>query len=99
MEILKEFREFLKEYKIVSLALAFIIGTASTSLVRSLVDNVIMPFISPLIPSGEWQEAVLVLGPISIKWGAFLSELIGFVILAFVVFIIAKKILKAEIKK
>lgn len=99
MKLLKEFREFLKEYKIVSLALAFIIGTASTSLVRSLVDNVIMPFVSPLIPSGGWKEAVLTIGPVSIKWGAFLSELISFIILAFVVFVIAKKLLKEEVKK
>lgn len=99
MKILEEFREFLKEYKIVSLALAFIIGTASTSLVSSLVDNVIMPFVSPFIAGGGWQEAVLVLGPVSIKWGSFLSELVSFVILAFVVFIIAKKLLKEKVKK
>ncbi|MEF8847345.1 MAG: MscL family protein [Candidatus Paceibacterota bacterium] len=96
MKLLQEFQDFLQEYKIVSLALAFIIGTASTSLVQSLVNNIIMPFISPLIPSGEWNQATLNLGPIVLKWGAFLSELISFVILAFVVFVVAKKILKAD---
>jgi len=99
MKIFQEFQEFLKEYKIVSLALAFIIGTASTALVRSLVDNIIMPFISPLIPAGEWSQATLTVGAVSLKWGAFLSELISFIILAFVVFVIAKKLLQVEVKK
>lgn len=91
----KEFVAFLKEYKIVSLALAFIMGVASTSLVKSFVDNIIMAFINPLVASG-WREASLSFGPFMIKWGAFLAELINFVILALVVFIIAKKILKEE---
>ena len=91
----KEFVEFLKEYKIVSLAMAFIMGAASTSLVKSFVDNIIMAFINPLVASG-WREASLSFGPFMIKWGAFLAELINFVILALVVFIIAKKILKEE---
>ena len=91
----KEFVAFLKEYKIVSLAMAFIMGAASTSLVKSFVDNIIMAFINPLVASG-WREASLSFGPFMIKWGAFLAELINFVILALVVFIIAKKILKEE---
>mgnify|MGYP000453348308 CR=1 FL=1 len=99
MKLLQEFQDFLKEYKIVSLALAFIIGTASTSLVRSLVDNIIMPFVSPLVPSSTWEQATFALGPVVIEWGAFLSELISFVILAFVVFIIAKKLFETEVKK
>ena len=91
----KEFVEFLKEYKIVSLAMAFVMGAASTSLVKSFVDNIVMAFINPLIANG-WREASLNFGPFMIKWGAFLAELINFVILALVVFIVAKKILKEE---
>lgn len=75
-------------------------GSASTTLVKSLVNDVIMPLVSPLILKGNWNSAVLSLGPIVIKWGSFLAELINFTILAFVVFFIAKKILKEEkIKK
>lgn len=92
----KEFLQFLKEYKVVGLALAFIMGAASTSLVKSLVNDIIMPFINPLIANGSWKEATLEIGSISIKWGSFASELLNFTILAFVVFIIAKKILKEE---
>jgi large conductance mechanosensitive channel len=55
-----------------------------------------MPIFSPLTASGNWQDAILSLGPISIKYGAFLGELLNFVVLGLVVFIIAKKLLKMD---
>jgi len=94
MGMISEFMEFLKEYKIVALAIAFIMGVASTTLIKSLVDNIIMPLITPFIPGGAWKAATFSLGPIVIGWGAFLAELINFVIIALVVFFIAKKFMK-----
>lgn len=94
--VLQEFKEFLKEYKVVGLAVAFMMGAAATTLVQSLVNNVIMPIITPFIPKGGWQTATFSIGPIDIAWGAFLAALINFVILAFVVFIIAKYFFKEE---
>ncbi|KKG13306.1 mechanosensitive ion channel protein MscL [Methanosarcina sp. 2.H.T.1A.6] len=96
MGLLSEFKEFLYEYKVIPLAIAFIMGIASTALIKSLVDNVIMPVITPFIPGGAWKTATVELGPIVISWGAFLAELVNFIIIAFVVFIIAKKMLKEE---
>ncbi len=96
MGIIKEFMDFLKEYNVIALAIAFIMGFAATDLMKSLVNDIIMPVITPFIPGGQWQDATLTLGPIIIKWGSFLSSFIYFVILAFVVFIIAKKLLKEE---
>jgi large conductance mechanosensitive channel len=78
------------------LAVAFIMGIAATALVQSLVNDIIMPIITPFIPGGEWKTATLALGPILIKWGSFVSQLINFIILAFVVFMIAKFMLKEE---
>ena len=96
MGMIKEFIEFLKEYKVIGLAIAFVIGIASKDIIKSLVDNIIMPIITPFIPKGAWETATFSLGPIVIKWGAFLGALINFVIIALVVFIVAKKILKEE---
>ncbi len=67
MGILKDFRDFLKEYKVIGLAVAFIIGVALTALVQSLVNDIIMPIISPLVPGGAWQEATLTLGPVMLR--------------------------------
>jgi len=91
---LKEFREFLQEYKVAPLAIAFIIGVAATALVKSLVDNLVMPLITPFVPGGEWQTATFTLGKIVIGWGALLGALINFTIIAFVVFMMAKFLLK-----
>ena len=96
MIIIKEFMEFLKAYKVIGLAIAFVIGLASKDFIKSLVDNIIMPIITPFIPKGAWETATFSLGPIVIKWGAFLGALIYFVIIALVVFVVAKKILKEE---
>ena len=96
MSFTKEFLEFLKEYKVVGLAIAFIMGVASTALIKSLVDQIIMPIITAFIPGGAWRTATLKFGPIVLGWGPFLGELINFVIIAFVVFVVAKKILKEE---
>ena len=96
IKILKEFLEFLKEYKVVGLAVGIIIGLASTALVKSLVDNIVMPIITPFIPGGAWQTATFTLGPIVIGWGAFLGALINFIVIASVVFLIAKFVIREE---
>jgi large conductance mechanosensitive channel len=96
MSLFKEFMDFLYEYKIIGLAIAFIMGLAANQLIKSLVDNIIMPIITPFIPGGAWQTATLLLGPIVLSWGAFLGDLIYFIIVALVIFLIAKKLLKEE---
>ena len=58
MTLISEFLDFLKEYKVVALAIAFIMGVAATALVKSFVDNLITPFVSVITPSGDWKEAV-----------------------------------------
>lgn len=84
---------FLREYNIVQLAIGFIMGAASNSVIKSLVDNIIMPIVVPLT-KGSWRDATLYLGPVALKWGAFLGDALHFIILAFIVYVITKKILK-----
>lgn len=93
---MSEFKEFLYEYKVIGLAVAFIMGVAATALVKSLVDNIIMPLINPVLPEGGWQYAMLDVGPFSFGIGAFLAEVINFLIIALVIFLIAKKVLKEK---
>lgn len=96
MGIIQEFKEFLSEYKIIGLAVAFIIGIATTDVVKSLVNDIIMPVVGVLIPGGEWKTATFALGPVIINWGSFVSALINFIIIALVVFLIVKKLLKED---
>jgi large conductance mechanosensitive channel len=92
----KEFKEFLQEYKVIALSIAFIIGGATTALVQSLVKDILMPIITSFIPDGGWQEATLIIGDVVIKWGAFLSALMNFIIIALVVFLMVKIVLKDD---
>jgi len=91
-----EFNEFLREYKVMPLAIAFIMGVAVTAMVQSLVNDVVMPIITPFIPGGQWKDATLAVGPVVIRWGSFVSALINFVIIAAVVFMLAKIVLKEQ---
>lgn len=76
-----------------SLAIAFVMGSASTTLVNSFVKDIFMPLISPLLSGDQWREAVLHLGPITLAYGSFLAELVNFVILAAVIFVVVKKMM------
>lgn len=94
----KEFAKFLKEFNIVSLAVGFIMGSASTALVNSLVKDVLMPIAEPLMSAEGWKEATWNIGPVSIAYGSFMAELFNFLILALIIFIVVKKLLKLEVE-
>ena len=97
MSIITEFKEFLREYKVIGLGIAVIMALAANTLVKSLVDSIIMPLITPFIPGGAWQTAVWNIWVWKgIGWGPFLSAVIYFVIIALSVFLIAKFFLKEE---
>ncbi len=92
--LVKEFMDFLEEYKVVGLAIAFIMGVTATALIKSLVDNIIMPTITPMIPGGAWKTATISIWQWNWGIGAFAGELLNFVVIAFVIFMVAKYIMK-----
>lgn len=94
--LVREFYDFVQEYKVVGLAIAFVMGAAVKELVQTMVDNLIMPLVTFFIPGGAWKTATIALGKVVIGWGAFLAEMIDFVIIAVVVFLMAKAILGEE---
>lgn len=94
--MIKGFLQFLKEYKIVSLAVAFVMGEASSSLVSSLVKDVFLPLAGPFLSVESWKDAAFHIGSVTIAYGTFLADVINFVILAFLIFIIARKFLEME---
>ena len=96
MGLLQEVKDFLNEYKVIGLAVAFIMGAAATTMIQAVVNDLVMPLIGALIPGGDWQTAVAYAGPIKFAWGHFLAALINFLIIAFVVFMIAKLVFKEE---
>jgi large conductance mechanosensitive channel len=93
-----EFRAFLSKYGVIGLAIAVIIGGASGKLVTSLVNDILMPIITFFIPGGAWRESTLELGPIVLNTGSFFANVIDFLIIAVVVFLILRQLEKSPIK-
>ena len=85
-----------KEIPGFGLAVAFIIGAASTKLVSAVVNDLVMPIAGALIPGGDWRKATFDVGPIKFLVGDFTGALIDFAIIALVVFVIVKMIMKEE---
>ncbi len=98
MQLAKEFISFLDTYKVTGLAVAFIMGLAANTLVKSFVNNIFMPLITPAVPNGAWEAATLSLGPIVLRWGAFLSALIYFILLAVAVFFMVRTLERIRVK-
>ena len=95
----EEFMEFLKKYQVIGLAVAVVIGTAATKLVNSTVTDLIMPIVAIVIPSGNWQTSVVGIGPLQFLLGDYLSAIINFMIIALVIFLAVKYLMKGDMIK
>ena len=95
------FMQFIREQNIVGLAVGLVLGTHAGALVNSLINNVFMPPLGLLLGSTEglkgWTIALGDTGAV-MALGAFLNDLINFIILAFVIYIVIKA-LKLDVKK
>lgn len=94
-----EFVDFLMKYQVIGLAVAFIIGAAATKMVTAMVNDIIMPIVAVLVPGGEWRTSELVVGPIKFLLGDFVGAIIDFVIVALVVFLIVKFVMRGDTTK
>ncbi|QUD87078.1 large-conductance mechanosensitive channel protein MscL [Phenylobacterium montanum] len=95
----KEFREFIARGNVVDLAVGVIIGASFGAIVKSLVDQVIMPPIGLVTGGIDFSQLKIVLKAadeaakkpeVAILYGAFINTVIQFVIVAFVIFLIVK---------
>jgi large conductance mechanosensitive channel len=106
--VIKEFREFIARGNVIDLAVAVVIGAAFGRIVTSLVDGVIMPPIGLLLGGVDFSSLFVMLDssrgvPASlaeakaqgipvVAYGAFLNEIVTFVIVAFAVFLLVKQV-------
>jgi large conductance mechanosensitive channel len=99
MGFVDEFVAFLNKHKVVGLVVAFIIGAAAAKLVSALVTDIIMPLITFFLPMGDWRTFSIPMGSQKLMIGDFLGSLIDFIIIAFVIFMLVKYVVKDEEKK
>ena len=99
MGMLKEFRDFALRGNVVDLAVAVIIGGAFGAIVSSLTDNVITPLLLNPALKAAHADNLEQLSYGAVKYGLFLSAVIKFIIIAFVLFLIVKGFKTMENKK
>ena len=91
--LLNEFKAFLEQYKVLGLAVAFILGVYLGNLVKALVADLILPIIP--LPSGKSIDSYMV-GPFGV--GDFAVNLVTFILVALVIFLIVKVANRMNIK-
>ena len=94
--MIRQFKEFLTKTNAMALAIGVIIGAATGKVVSALVADILMPIISMVMPEGtDWLTATIPLfrGK-AIAYGDFLGTVIDFLLISYVVFLIAKALIK-----
>jgi large conductance mechanosensitive channel len=94
VSLFDEFKSFAFKGNVVDLAIGVIIGGAFGGLIKSLVENIIMPTINLVMPaSGSYQDWKIPVGGKSIPYGHFLADVVNFLILAFALYLFIVKFL------
>ena len=104
--MLKEFKEFIARGNVIDLAAAVVIGVAFGKIVTSFVDGIIMPPVGLLLGKVDFSSLLFVLDhakgqPVSladakakgipvVAYGAFINDIVNFLIIAFVIFLIVR---------
>jgi large conductance mechanosensitive channel len=85
-----EFKSFAMSGNMLDLALGFIIGAAFATLVESLADNVLMQFVAAIFGKQDFTALTFTVNKAKIEYGEFLTDIINFLMLAAVLFLIIK---------
>ncbi len=99
MSMMKEFKQFAMRGNVVDLAVAVIIGGAFGKIVASFVADVLMPPIGLLLGGADFTDLLITLkkaqgeiAAVTINYGAFIQNVVDFLIIAFVIFMMIKGI-------
>lgn len=106
MKILEEFKQFAIKGNVVDMSVGIIIGTAFTSVVNSLVTDVIMPPFAIITGGLDFSDKVITLkqatetaAAVTLNYGLFINTVISFIIVAFAIFMIIKQMNKLRKKE
>ncbi len=89
-----EFVDFLKKYSVIGLAIAVIIGGKVNEFVSATVSDLLMPVVGAFLPGGDWKSWMLEVGSVRLGLGHWIGTAVDFVIVALLIFAIAKLVLQ-----
>ena len=93
--LIKEFGDFIKRGNVIDLAVAVVIGGAFSAIVTSLVNDIIMPVIGMITGGINFTGLTATVGDATLTYGNFIQNVINFLIIAFVIFMVVKAMNKA----
>lgn len=93
-KFMSEFKEFISRGNVMSMAVGIIIGGAFTNIVSSLVEDIINPILGLFGGMNFDRLSVNLLGEVTLNYGKFLTAVINFLIMAFIVFLMVKAVNK-----
>lgn len=106
MGLLKEFKDFAMKGNVIDLATAVIIGGAFGKIVASLVNDILMPPIGVLLGNTNFKDLKMVIqqavddqAAVTINYGAFIQNVVDFLIIAFSIFMVIRAYKRLERKK
>lgn len=99
--MLKEFRDFIAKGNVLDMAIGVVMATAFTTIVNSLVNDIIMPFVGLFLGSTDFTSITVQLGSAVLTVGNFIQAVITFLIIALVLFFVMKAVasLKSRFEK
>ncbi|MBQ7744317.1 MAG: large conductance mechanosensitive channel protein MscL [Ruminococcus sp.] len=98
MKIAKEFKEFIMRGNVMDLAIGVVIGGAFKAIIDSLVADIIMPVVGMITGKIDIASLSVTVGDAELKYGSFLQQILNFLIIAFVIFMVVKAINTAHEK-
>lgn len=94
-----EFRKFIARGNVMDLAVGVIIGGAFKTIVDSLTNDILMPFVGLFIGESTFAALTFQVGNATIAFGSFIQSVVNFLIMAFVIFLLVKAINRFHRKK
>lgn len=88
--MLKEFKTFIARGNVMDLAVGVVVGGAFSTIVTSLVDDIIMPLIGMIIGGIDFSSLSIKVGKAQIMYGNFIQNIVNFLIIAFCIFLMVK---------
>ncbi len=97
--IFKEFKEFISKGNIFDMAVGVVIGGAFGKIVTSLVNDIIMPLVGVIIGGYDFSKLAITVKDATINYGAFIQNIIDFLIVALCIFVVVKAMAKFKKKE
>jgi large conductance mechanosensitive channel len=88
--MLRDFKQFALRGNLLELAVAFVLGVAFAAVVTSFVDDIVMQIVAAIVGKPDFSELTFSIGDGVIRYGSFLTALVTFLIIAWVLFLIVK---------